>query len=135
METRIESQFGKWKSHSTKNRKYVLGRSCVYESSPPEGNLLPRLTVRIFVHGAVETKIKVGEISISVDRDRWKVIAGLNNASEADNQLRTAANSAIEGNWNVDPLPNLLRKACQVISGEIARYESADQLISGGFPM
>jgi len=137
MEARIESRAEKWKDHSTKHRGYVLGRSCTYESTPLEGNLLPRLIVRVFVHepgsGDNRGERKVGEISISVDRDRWKNIAGLGDVVEADKQLRKAAHSARDGNWTVDPLPKFLKRACQVIQGKITKYESADQLISGEF--
>ena len=134
METRIESQMQKWKEYGSRDQRYLLGRSCTYESAPTEGNSYPRLTIRIFIHKILgEEERKVGEISIFVERDRWNILADLNNAVKANTQLIEAANSAKEGNWNTNPLPELLRKACQEIPREIARYESADQLISGSF--
>ena len=57
----------------------------------------------------------MGEISICVDRNRWKEITRLDSADQADTQLREAAKLARGGNWGVDPLPRLLGKACEII--------------------
>jgi len=131
METTIESQMQSWKDYNKAHRIYM---SCIYESSPSEGNLAPRLTVRIFVHRlSLEKEVSIGEISIFVDRDRWDSIANLNNAVEADDQLRKAAFSAKEGNWEIEPLSKMLRKGCEVIRNKIDVYEINGSLISGGF--
>jgi len=126
METRIESQMQKWKDFNTTNRRYILGRSCIYESTPAGGNFYPRLTIRIFIHEILvegaEREQKVGEISIFIERDRWNDLIGLN-AVKADTQLRKAAHSAKDGNWNIDPLPKLLGKCCEIIPSEVDRYE------------
>lgn len=131
METRIESQMQSWKDYNKAHRIYM---SCIYESSPSEGNLAPRLTVRIFLHrSSLEGEDRIGGISIFVDRDRWDCIANLNNAVEADDQLKKAAISAKEGNWEIEPLPRMLRKGCEVVQNKIDVYETDGSLISEGF--
>lgn len=141
METRIESPMERWKHYNTTNRRYYLGRSCAYESSPPGSSFsfYPLLTVRIFVHGTSSGEggeWKIGEVSIFVDRDRWNNIANLNNAAEADNQLRRASISVKEGkegSWEIEPLPRMLRKGCEVIQTKIDGYETNGFPISGEF--
>lgn len=137
MQPRIESLIERWKDFNTTHRRYILGRSCIYESTPSEGSFPPRLIVRIFVHEttteAEGRERKIGEISILADRDRWNNIANLNNVVIADDQLRAAANSAKEGNWDIYPLPKLLRKACEVISSKVDKHEADGSPISGEF--
>jgi hypothetical protein len=137
METRIETEMQNWKNYNIAHRRYILGRSCIYESTPSEGSFPPRLIVRIFVHEntteAEGRERKIGEILILADRDRWNNIENLNNVVKADDQLRAAANSAKEGNWDINPLSKLLRKACEVISSKVDKYEADGSPISGEF--
>jgi hypothetical protein len=92
------------------------------------------LTVRIFIHEIRSgEEIRTGEISVYVGRDRWNEIGNLNNADEADKQLKKAANSTREGDWNLNPLPELLRKGCEIIPSQISRYECDESLISGKY--
>lgn len=66
---------------------------------------------------------------------KWNCIANLNNAVEADDQLRKAAFSAKEGNWEIEPLSRMLRKSCEVIQNKIVGYETNGFPISGEFPI
>jgi hypothetical protein len=141
METVIESNAEHWKQYNRRGRNYVIWRSCKYESTPgeprsaTEGNLPPRLTVKIFVHAVkAGQEVAIGSISIDIDRDRWNEIAHIGNAAEADNQLKQAANSVREGNsWQIDPLNRMLRKGCEVLPIKINEYEANGSQISGEF--
>jgi hypothetical protein len=130
MDTRIESDYDVWKRYNTTAGEYVIGRSCKYDST------FCQLTVRIFVHQLRDgDEFKIGEISISVERDDWKQKGNLNNAVEADNQLREACVSAKHGDWGKEVLTRMLNQGFEEIKNQIEKYEKEGAEINGEFAM
>jgi hypothetical protein len=127
---RIETEFETWKRYNTVQGEYILGRSSVYDSA------LPQLTVRIFVHQLKDgVESKIGEISISVKRDDWKQKGNLDNAVEADNQLREASLSAKKGDWGKEILTRMLNQGYGEIKKKIEKYEKEGIEIGGEFAL
>ncbi len=130
METRIETEFEVWKKYNTATQEYIIGRSCVYDST------LSRLTVRIFVHQFKDGyDFKRGEISVHVERDDWKQKGNLDNAVEADNQLREACLSAKHGDWEKEVLTRMLNQGLEEIKKQIGKHEKQEVEIAGEFAL
>lgn len=130
MGSRIETEFETWEKYNTATEEYIIGRSCVYDST------LPRLTVRLFVHQLRNgEEFKIGEISLSVERDDWKQKGSLDTAVEADDELRQACLSAKQGNWQKEPLARILSQGFEEIKNQIEKYEKEGIEINGEFAL
>ncbi len=130
MGTRVDSEYEMWRKHITTAGEYVLGRSCTYESD------FSRLTARIFVHKLIDGhEAKIGEISIYVERDDWKQKANLDNAVEADKQLKETALSAKQGNWDQGVLKGMLDQGFQEIKNQLQEYEKEGIEVAGEFAL
>ena len=138
MDSTIEIIEETWKQYSSGDRRFILGRKCVYDSAPgesrSEGNLPPRITVEISVSEIISgTPTYIGGIEVHVDRPRWKQIVDLKNEVEADDQLKEAAISARDrGNWDSGPVPIILDRGFEEIERRII---GGDSNISGKFDL
>lgn len=130
MGTRIETKYDIWKRYNTTAEEYVIGRSCTYDG------IFSRLTLRIFVHQFKEAnELRIGEISIFVERDEWKRKANLDSPVKADTQLKEAALSAQQGNWKLEALTRMLKQGFEEIKNQIAKYEQEGVRIAGEFAL